>query len=290
MDAPSIVASYPLVHVVNPSPCHPSTSLVIKYHLRPSHGVGAGVTVRVGTGVGAGIITSVGAGVSTGVSMGAGVSIGAGVLVAGAVAVSLKKTKGSLDSQMAPMAGLVAVFIFAAQMINFPVAAGTSGHLMGGALSAILVGPWVAVLVMTVVVGIQALVFADGGLSALGLNILNMGIVTVVVGTLVFAGLMKILSKTKASIVAASAIAAFVSVAASAFSFVIEYYLGGNATYNPVTVLISVVGVHLLIGIGEAIITALTVSAILATRADLVEGARKFLPGQKLIIRDSSVV
>jgi cobalt/nickel transport system permease protein len=95
------------------------------------------------------------------------VSIGAGVLVAGAVAVSLKKTKGSLDSQTAPMAGLVAVFIFAAQMINFPVAAGTSGHLMGGALAAILVGPWVAVLVMTVVVGIQALVFADGGLSAL---------------------------------------------------------------------------------------------------------------------------
>jgi cobalt/nickel transport system permease protein len=218
------------------------------------------------------------------------VSIGAGVLVAGAVAVSLKKTKGSLDSQMAPMAGLVAVFIFAAQMINFPVAAGTSGHLMGGALAAILVGPWVAVLVMTVVVGIQALVFADGGLSALGLNILNMGIVTVVVGTLIFALLMKLLSRTKASIVAASAIAAVVSVAASAFAFVIEYYLGGNATYDPKTVLVSVVGVHLLIGIGEAIITALTVSAILATRADLVDGARKFLPGQTLIIKDSSVV
>jgi cobalt/nickel transport system permease protein len=217
------------------------------------------------------------------------VSIGAGVLVAGAVAVSLKKTKGSLDSQTAPMAGLVAVFIFAAQMINFPVAAGTSGHLMGGALAAILVGPWVAVLVMTVVVGIQALVFADGGLSALGINILNMGIVTVIVGILVFAGLMKVLPKTKSSIVAASAIAAFLSVPASAAAWVFEYALGGTATYELQTVFISVVGVHLLIGIGEAIITALTIAAIMATRADLVDGARKFLPKQKLVIKDSVV-
>jgi cobalt/nickel transport system permease protein len=217
------------------------------------------------------------------------VSIGAGVLVAGAVAVSLKKTKGSLDSQTAPMAGLVAVFIFAAQMINFPVAAGTSGHLMGGALAAILVGPWVAVLVMTVVVGIQALVFADGGLSALGINILNMGIVTVIVGILVFAGLMKVLPKTKSSIVVASAIAAFLSVPASAAAWVFEYALGGTATYALQTVFISVVGVHLLIGIGEAIISALTIAAILATRADLVDGARKFLPKQKLIIKDSVV-
>jgi cobalt/nickel transport system permease protein len=217
------------------------------------------------------------------------VSIGAGVLVAGAVAVSLKRTKGSLDSQTAPMAGLVAVFIFAAQMINFPVAAGTSGHLMGGALAAILVGPWVAVLVMTVVVGIQALVFADGGLSALGINILNMGVITVIVGTLVFAGLMKLLPKTKTSIVAASAIAAFLSVPASAAAWVFEYALGGTATYELQTVFISVVGVHLLIGIGEAIITALTIAAILATRADLVEGARKFLPKQKLVIKDSVV-
>jgi cobalt/nickel transport system permease protein len=116
-----------------------------------------------------------------------------------------------------------------------------------------------------------------------------MGIVTVIVGTLVFALTMKVLSKTKSSIVAASAIAAFISVPAAALAFVIEYYLGGNATYDPMTVLISVVGVHLLIGIGEAIITALTVGAILATRADLVDGARKFLPKQKLIIKDSVV-
>jgi cobalt/nickel transport system permease protein len=217
------------------------------------------------------------------------VSVGAGVLVAGAVALSIKKTKGSLDSQSAPMAGLVAVFIFAAQMINFPVAAGTSGHLMGGALAAVLVGPWVAVLVMTVVVSIQALVFADGGLSALGLNILNMGVFTVIVGILVFAGIMKLFPKTKSSVVGASAIAAFVSVPAAAFAFVVEYYLGGNATYDPMTVLVSVVGIHLLIGLGEAIITALTIGSVLATRADLVHGARRFLPAQKLVIKESMV-
>jgi len=104
------------------------------------------------------------------------VSIGAAVIAAGAITVGLRKSKGTLDSQTAPLAGLVAVFIFAFQMMNFPVAAGTSGHLMGGALASILVGPYVAILVMTVVVSLQALVFADGGLSALGLNLLNMGI------------------------------------------------------------------------------------------------------------------
>ena len=217
------------------------------------------------------------------------VSIGAAAIAAGAVAISLKKSKGTLDSQTAPMAGLVAVFIFAVQMMNFPVAAGTSGHLMGGALAAILVGRWVAILVMTVVVGIQALVFADGGLSALGMNILNMGVVTVVVGALVFAGLMKVLPKTRSSIVGASAAAAFISVPAAASAFVIEYALGGNATYDLTTVMASVLSVHVLIGIGEAVITALTVGAILATRADLVDGARKYLPTQKLIIKDSVV-
>jgi cobalt/nickel transport system permease protein len=100
---------------------------------------------------------------------------------------------------------------------------------------------------------------------------------------------MKLLPKTKTSIVAASAVAAFISVPAAAFAFVVEYMLGGNATYDPMTVLFSVVGIHLLIGIGEAIITALTIGAILATRADLVAGARKFLPKQKLIIKDSVV-
>ena len=217
------------------------------------------------------------------------VSIGAAVIAAGAITVGLKKSKGTLDSQTAPLAGLVAVFIFALQMMNFPVAAGTSGHLMGGALASILVGPYVAILVMTVVVSLQALVFADGGLSALGLNLLNMGIVSIVVSALLFAGLMKLLPKTRTSIIGVSATVAFISVLASAGAFVFEYSLGGNATYNIASVLISVMSVHVLIGIGEAIITGLTIGAILATRADLVYGARKFLPAHNLLIKESVV-
>ena len=217
------------------------------------------------------------------------VSIGAAVIAAGAITVGLKKSKGTLDSQTAPLAGLVAVFIFAVQMMNFPVAAGTSGHLMGGALASILVGPYVAILVMTVVVSLQALVFADGGLSALGLNLLNMGIVSIVVSALLFAGLMKLLPKTRTSIIGVSATVAFISVLASAGAFVFEYSLGGNATYNIASVLISVMSVHVLIGIGEAIITGLTIGAILATRADLVYGARKFLPAHNLLIKESVV-
>lgn len=217
------------------------------------------------------------------------VSIGAAVIAAGAITVGLKKSKGTLDSQTAPLAGLVAVFIFAFQMMNFPVAAGTSGHLMGGALASILVGPYVAILVMTVVVSLQALVFADGGLSALGLNLLNMGIVSIVISALLFAGLMKLLPKTRTSIIGVSATVAFISVLASAGAFVFEYSLGGNATYNIASVLISVMSVHVLIGIGEAIITGLTIGAILATRADLVYGARKFLPAHNLLIKESVV-
>jgi cobalt/nickel transport system permease protein len=217
------------------------------------------------------------------------VSIGAAVIAAGAITVGLKKSKGTLDSQTAPLAGLVAVFIFAFQMMNFPVAAGTSGHLMGGALASILVGPYVAILVMTVVISLQALVFADGGLSALGLNLLNMGIVSIVVSALLFAGLMKLLPKTRTSIIGVSATVAFISVLASAGAFVFEYSLGGNATYNIASVLISVMSVHVLIGIGEAIITGLTIGAILATRADLVYGARKFLPAHNLLIKESVV-
>lgn len=218
------------------------------------------------------------------------VSLGAAVIAGGAVAVSLKKSRGQLDSQTAPMAGLAAVFIFAVQMMNFPVAAGTSGHLLGGALAAILIGPYAAILAMTVVLSIQALVFADGGLSALGLNILNMGVVTVVVGWTTFITIQKIAPKNKAGFVAATAIAAFVSVPASAAVFVLEYALGGTATYSLSTVLSAVIGVHVLIGIGEAVITALTVSAVLATRSDLVYAAKNTIAKSELIITNQNVI
>lgn len=214
------------------------------------------------------------------------VSAGAAVVSGAAITAALRNSRGSMEQEVAPMAGLTAVFIFAVQMLNFPVAAGTSGHLLGGALAAILVGPWVALLAMTVVLALQAFIFADGGLSAIGLNVLNMGVLTVLVGWIVFKALVKILPKRNSSVVAASAAAAFISVPVSALGFVIQYAIGGSGIIDLDKVLGAMISVHLLIGIGEAIITAMTVGAVLATRADLVHGAAQLLPKKNLQIKN----
>ena len=189
-----------------------------------------------------------------------------------AVAGAVKGARRQLSEQSAPLAGLTAVFIFAVQMLNFPVAAGTSGHLLGAALAMVLVGPYAATLALVVVLIIQAFLFADGGLTALGLNIFNMGVIGVWVSFAVFLLLKKIFPKTKSWLVIASFISALISVPAAAVGFVIEYAIGANATFSVGTVLNAMVGTHILIGIGEAIITALTVSAVLASRSDLVFG------------------
>ena len=125
------------------------------------------------------------------------VSLVGGVVAAGLIAVSVKKAADSLDDRQVPLAGLVAAFIFAMQMLNFPVAGGTSGHLLGGCLAAILVGPWVGSLAMSVVFLVQALVFADGGLTALGLNIIMMGYVTCFGGYGIFLLIRKVLPASK---------------------------------------------------------------------------------------------
>lgn len=188
------------------------------------------------------------------------------------VAAALKGAKSQLDEKSAPLAGLTAVFIFAVQMLNFPVAAGTSGHLLGGALAAVLVGPWAATLALTVVLIMQGFLFADGGLTAIGLNVFNMGIIGVWAGYFIFILLKKVMPKKKSSIPVAAAIGGALSVPAAAIGFTIQYALGANATFSVSTVLSAMVGTHILIGIGEAIITGLTVSAVLASRSDLVYG------------------
>jgi len=195
-----------------------------------------------------------------------------GLLAVGGTAIALKKAKNELDDRTAPMAGLTAVFIFAVQMLNFPVAAGTSGHLLGGALATVLVGPYAASLALTVVLGIQALLFADGGLSALGLNIFNMSILGVATSYLVFIIARKILPKVRGSIPLAAGIAAFISVPVAATGFAIQYAIGGTGTAPASTVFAAMFSTHVLIGIGEALITVLTVTAIMATRSDLVYG------------------
>ena len=189
-----------------------------------------------------------------------------------AVAGAVKGARKQLSEQSAPLAGLTAVFIFAVQMLNFPVAAGTSGHLIGAALAMVLVGPYAATLALVVVLIIQAFLFADGGLTALGLSIFNMAAISVWVSFGVFMLLKKIFPKTKSWLVIATFISALISVPAAAIGFVIQYAIGANATFSAGTVLNAMVGTHILIGIGEAIITALTVSAVLASRSDLVFG------------------
>ncbi len=189
-----------------------------------------------------------------------------------AVAGAVKGARRQLSEQSAPLAGLTAVFIFAVQMLNFPVAAGTSGHLIGAALAMVLVGPYAATLALVVVLIIQAFLFADGGLTALGLSIFNMAVISVWVSFALFMLLKKILPKTKSWLVVATFISALISVPAAAVGFVIQYAIGANATFSVGAVLNAMVGTHILIGIGEAIITALTVSAVLASRSDLVFG------------------
>jgi cobalamin biosynthesis protein CbiM len=169
---------------------------------------------------------------------------------------------------------LTAAFVFAAQMLNFPVAGGTSGHLLGGALAAILVGPYTGVLCVSVVLAIQALLFADGGLTALGVNITTMALATVLVGYGLFRLLLRVLPETRASAAGASFAAAVVSVPASALVFTGAYALGGTTDVPLGTVVAAMIGVHVLIGIGEAAITMITVSSVLAVRPDLVYGGR----------------
>ena len=200
------------------------------------------------------------------------VSLIAGIIAVIGIAICLRGARQQLDERTAPLAGLVAVFIFAMQMINFPVGAGTSGHLLGGALAVILVGPYAGTLAVTVVVIVQALLFADGGLSALGINVINMAFVTAIVGWFVFRGVVRLTGGSRPAVMAGAFLAGFLSVPASALAFVGEYAVGGTGTIDLMAVLAAMVGVHLLIGIGEGVITAFVVLAVYAARPDLVYG------------------
>lgn len=205
--------------------------------------------------------------------IGPGTSAAAGAVAVAGTALAVRKAALTMDEKRVPMAGLAAAFIFAAQMLNFPVASGTSGHLLGGVLAAVLVGPWAGALCVTVVLFVQSLMFADGGLSALGLNVVNMALVGALAGYAVFAAIRAVLPKRTASVVVAAGIAAGLAPLMAAAGFVLEYAAGGNNAAPFGTVLGAMFGVHALIGIGEGVITAMTISSVLAVRPDLVHGA-----------------
>lgn len=203
-----------------------------------------------------------------------GTAAATGAISTGTIGLALARAKDTFADRQIPLAGIAAAFIFAAQMVNFPVAAGTTGHLLGGALAAILLGPAMGAIVVTVVVVVQALAFADGGLTALGYNVLNMAVVTAFGGYGVYHLLRKMMPPNGGGVVAASGIAAGLSVVLSAMAFAIEWLFGAAAPVPFDTVFGAMVGVHLLIGIGEGVITATAVGAVLGARPDLVYGAQ----------------
>ena len=210
-------------------------------------------------------------------------------VAAGGVALALRGARRELDERTAPLAGLTAAFVFAVQMVNFPVGAGTSGHLMGGLLAAVLVGPWTAVLCMTVVLIVQALLFADGGLTALGTNVTLLGLVAVAVGWGAFRLLARLLPTSRGGVLTAAGVGAFLSVPVAALVFVGLFEVGGVADVPVGTVAAAMGGVHVLIGLGEAAITVAVVGAVLAVRPDLVYGARSLRRSTLLAERPTSV-
>lgn len=178
---------------------------------------------------------------------------------------AISKTNQSLGEKQIPLMGVMAAFIFAAQMINFPVAGGTSGHMLGGALAAIVLGPWAGMLVMTAVIALQALLFQDGGLVVMGANILNMGLITAAIGY----GLYRSVSgQSKAVKLGVTGFAAWLSVMAGALFTSLQLWLSGTSQLN--IVIPAMMGVHALIGIGEALITVFALAFIMQTRPDLL--------------------
>ena len=200
-------------------------------------------------------------------------AIATGVVSAGALAQSVRTAGRTLNERQIPLVGLTAAFIFAVQMINFPVGLGTSGHLIGGALAAILLGPWTATLVLSIVLIVQAIGFADGGITALGANISLMGIVAGVGAYLLFSVLVRLLPRTRGGYLAATAMTAWASVVAASALCAFYLLLRGF----PTEVFPVMIGLHALIGIGEAVITTAVVSAVVQARPELV-ATRGLLP------------
>ena len=191
-----------------------------------------------------------------------------GVAAVGAVTHGVRRANATLDERRVPLLGVTAAFVFAAQMLNFPVAGGTSGHFLGASLAALLLTPSIACLVMAVVLTTQAFLFADGGVTALGANVLNMGVVgALVVGSLMLAA-RRVLPRSRTTFLGIAGIGAWLAVMAGALAASCELALSGTVPLG--TVLPAMLGVHALIGVGEAVVTVAAVAAVLSARPDLI--------------------
>jgi cobalt/nickel transport system permease protein len=185
-----------------------------------------------------------------------------------AIGVSVSRAGKTLDERMVPLMGVTAAFIFAAQMINFPVIGGTSGHLLGAVLAAILLGPWAGTLVMASVIAVQSLLFQDGGLLAMGANIVNMGVIGTMGGYAIYRSLCRVLGGEERGRLPAAAVAAWTAVMLGAAATSLELVASGT---SPLAVVLpAMLGVHVFIGIGEAVITVGALALIRSARPDLL--------------------
>jgi cobalt/nickel transport system permease protein len=197
-----------------------------------------------------------------------GTSVVTWLASAGSLGYAVRRINRELGERQVPLMGVTAAFIFAAQMMNFTVIGGTSGHLLGGALVAILLGPWAGMVVMTSVLAVQALLFQDGGLVALGVNVFNMAVVGVLVAWLVYGALRRLLGDRSWAMLAAGFAAAWLSVVIAALVAAVELALSGT---SPLGVVLPAMGlVHMLIGVGEGLITAAVLAFLRLTRPDLL--------------------
>jgi cobalt/nickel transport system permease protein len=202
-----------------------------------------------------------------------GINASTFVISAGACAYAVKKVNQNFGEREVPLMGVTAAFIFAAQMINFPVAGGTSGHFLGAVFSSVLLGPWASLLIMATVLIVQCLGFADGGLTALGSNVFNMGVVGALGGYAIFYILYALLKRSRKGFFAALAISTWLSIVMGASAAAIELAISGTSPLR--VALPAMTGIHAIIGIGEAIITITAISLILKTRPDLVASYSK---------------
>jgi cobalt/nickel transport system permease protein len=201
-----------------------------------------------------------------------GVSLICWLVAAVSVGVALWRSRELLGERQVPLMGVLAAFIFAAQMLNFTVAGGTSGHLIGGTLAAVLLGPWAGILTMTTVVAIQALLFQDGGLLVMGANITNMAVISTLVGYGIYRGVQLVAGERRWGLYVGGFVAAWASVVISAVAAAIQLAFSGTSPLG--VALPAMAGVHALIGIGEGLITAGALVFVATARRDLLEPSR----------------
>ena len=194
------------------------------------------------------------------------------------IAVAVRRTRIQLGERQVPMMGILAAFIFAAQTINFPVAGGSSGHLIGGALAAIVMGPWAATLIMTAVIAVQGLLFQDGGLMVMGWNILNMGVFAAFTGYAAYVLVIRLMREGRSGRLAGVFVAGWVSVEVGAIATALELGISGT---SPVGLAVpAMAGVHALIGLGEGLIGMGAIGFLAAARPELLESG-ELAPGRR---------